>query len=87
MLAAERIESERAHIGNSEIETILRNVLWDREGPRRITNEEADNRKNILIMDKLFLPFSEIATSYDSIQNISIYIGVFPFKKKTSIVV
>ena len=63
-----------------ELAKILGNVIFDRDGPRALVNVKF-NREDKLIV-KLFRPFSEIDSSYESIQHISIYVGVFPFQKK-----
>ena len=63
-----------------ELAEILGNVIFNRDGPRALADVKF-SREDKLTM-KLFKSLSEIASSYESIQHISVYIGIFPFQKK-----
>ncbi len=79
-LSVKKIKLFRKKTKKRELEKIFVNQLLGSE-PTQLTGAKLDREDN-LIVNKLFRPFYEIANSYESIQNIPIYIGVFPFQEK-----
>lgn len=63
-----------------ELEDALWNSINDLDGPRVISKKPND--KAMFISRKLFHPVSEIFSSVESLENISIYVGSFPYKNK-----
>lgn len=62
-----------------EFAEVMGNIFFDRDGPKVM--EKTKLGKEDELLSKLFKTFSEIAASYESMQNIPIYINSFPFKK------
>ncbi|MCX6765947.1 MAG: hypothetical protein NT136_03235 [Candidatus Moranbacteria bacterium] len=74
----DRIDSHKDE--DKELAEVLGNVLFDRDGPKALTQKKLSREDEFAM--KLFRLFSEIANSYEALQNIPIYIDVFPFQKK-----
>jgi len=66
---------------SKELNKIYKNVLLDRKGPRALSGYKLD-KEEYFIANKLFRPYMEIMNSFESIQNIPIYISSFPFTSK-----
>lgn len=80
-LSRKTIESTmKSKKSKQEMEKVMRNVLLN-DGPQVATGIKTTNQE-IFIHRSLFKPFSEIASSFESIQNIPIYLSTFPYRKK-----
>ncbi|MCH8171531.1 MAG: hypothetical protein IIB07_10460 [Bacteroidetes bacterium] len=67
-----------------EEEKVISQKMWDEfigiENKSRINRKYST--KELFASNSLFKPFSEIIKSYQSLENIKIYIGSFPYKNK-----
>ncbi len=79
-LAAENLQ-KTVDKDNKELGEVYKNVLFGNDGPKSLTNVKLSREDNF-ITNKLFRPLSEIVESYESIQNIPVYLSIFPYKKK-----
>jgi hypothetical protein len=80
-LSRKTIESTlKSKKSKKEMGKVIRNVLID-DGPK-VANGIKTTDKELFVHNNLFKPFSEIASSFESIQNIPIYLSTFPYKKK-----
>jgi hypothetical protein len=59
---------------------ISRNIIFNLKGPRQINIKHSP--KTLFLANKLFRPMSEILKSIESIENISVYMRTFPYKKQ-----
>lgn len=65
---------------NKELGQAAFNSLFNLDGPKTVSKKPSE--KSIFIANKLFKPFSEILNSIEAIENISLFIRSFPYKKQ-----
>lgn len=63
-----------------ELGAVTKNVIFQTDGPKVVGKKPS--RKDIFIANKIFRPMSEILKSMESIENIAVYINIFPHKKQ-----
>jgi len=59
----------------------IKNILFNEEDPV-ILNKAKVNKEELFISNKLFRPYSEIVYSFETLQDIYLYLGIFPLSKK-----
>lgn len=62
-----------------EYDEIVKNIIFNREGPRKLEIDHPP--KTLFIANKLFRPMSEIFSTMETIENISVYMRTFPYKR------
>jgi len=65
---------------DKELGQVAFNSLFNLDGPKTVSKKPPE--KSIFIVNKLFKPFSEILNSIEAIENISVFIRSFPYKKQ-----
>lgn len=58
----------------------VRNIIFDIDGRRTISKKPG--KKELFHAKRIFRPLSEVLNSFESIQNISVYIRSFPYKRQ-----
>ncbi len=72
-----RLEDER---DRREMGAAIMNVILQTAGPKEISKKPL--RKENFMVNKIFRPMGEIITTIEAIENISVYIRYFPYKKQ-----
>ncbi len=65
---------------SKELGKAVRNLILDTGGPTTIS-KAVSSREDIFVANKIFRPMSEIIKTIEAIENISVYIKTFPYRK------